>query len=71
RGQVMGYTNKANWPGWDEVSAQLPVAEMQTLILELRSLSMGVGFFSWQYDHLSAVPERLKEKIVAHQESSH
>ncbi|MDV3352533.1 elongation factor G [Leptolyngbyaceae cyanobacterium CCMR0082] len=65
RGQVMGYTNKANWPGWDEVSAQLPVAEMQTLILELRSLSMGVGFFSWQYDHLNTVPERLKEKIVA------
>ncbi|MEM8612510.1 MAG: hypothetical protein AAGF93_10865, partial [Cyanobacteria bacterium P01_H01_bin.105] len=57
--------NKANWPGWDEVAAQLPVAEMQTLILELRSLSMGVGFFSWQYDHLSTVPERLKEKIVA------
>ena len=64
RGQVMGYNNNASWPGWDEVSAQLPVAEMQTLILELRSLSMGVGFFSWQYDHLSAVPERLKEKIM-------
>ena len=64
RGQVMGYNNKTNWPGWDEVLAQLPVAEMQTLILELRSLSMGVGFFSWQYDHLSTVPERLKEKIV-------
>lgn len=65
RGQVMGYEAKAGWPGWDDVSAQLPVAEMQTLILELRSLSMGVGFFSWHYDHLSAVPERLKQKIVA------
>ncbi|MEO1590605.1 MAG: elongation factor G [Cyanobacteria bacterium J06632_22] len=65
RGQIMGYEAKRNWPGWDEVTAQLPVSEMQTLILELRSLSMGVGFFRWQYDHLSQVPEKVKAQVLA------
>ena len=69
RGQIMGYEAKANWPGWDEVTAHLPVSEMQTLILELRSLSMGVGFFRWQYDHLSQVPDKVKEKVLASAEA--
>jgi elongation factor G len=38
---------------------------MQTMILELRSLTMGVGFFQWTYDHLDPVPEKLTEKILA------
>lgn len=65
RGQIMGYSHKPNWPGWDVVTAQLPVAEMQTLILELRSLTLGVGFFSWQYAHLAPVPEKICEQILA------
>lgn len=65
RGQILGYDTKPNWPGWDNVSVQLPVAEMQTLILELRSLSMGVGFFSWQYDHLQPVPDKIKDQVLA------
>jgi elongation factor G len=65
RGQILGYEAKPNWPGWDQISAQLPVAEMQTLILELRSQSMGVGSFRWQYDHLQQVPEKLSEQVIA------
>ncbi len=33
RGQILGYEAKRGWPGWDVVSAQIPEAEMQTLIL--------------------------------------
>ena len=65
RGQILGYEAKQDWPGWDEISVQMPEAEMQTLILELRSLSMGVGYFSWRYDHLQPVPDKLKDKILA------
>ena len=65
RGQILGYEAKPDWSGWDQISAQMPEAEMQTLILELRSLSMGVGYFSWQYDHLQPVPDKLKDKILA------
>lgn len=64
RGQILGYEPKPKWPGWDIVSAQIPEAEMQTLILELRSLTMGVGFFEAKYDHLEPVPDRLSEDIL-------
>ncbi|MGF1524528.1 MAG: elongation factor G [Leptolyngbyaceae cyanobacterium] len=65
RGQILGYEAKRGWPGWDVVSAQIPEAEMQTLILELRSLSMGVGTFRWNYDHLNPVPDALRDRILA------
>ncbi|MEM7773001.1 MAG: elongation factor G [Cyanobacteria bacterium P01_A01_bin.37] len=69
RGQILGYEAKPNWRGWDEVSAFIPQAEMQDLIVELRSLTMGVGSFTWQYDHLQEMPERIAEKVLAHHES--
>ena len=65
RGQVMGYDAKAKWQGWDEVQALLPQAEIQDLILELRSLTMGVGFFEWQFDHLQEVPGKIAERLLA------
>jgi elongation factor G len=37
RGQVLGYDAKPNWMGWDEVTAYLPMAEMQDLITELNA----------------------------------
>ncbi|MBW4484956.1 MAG: elongation factor G [Tildeniella torsiva UHER 1998/13D] len=65
RGQILGYEGKADWPGWDVVTGHLPQAEMQTMILELRSLTMGVGFFKWSHDHLDPVPEKITERILA------
>jgi elongation factor G len=65
RGQILGYDSKTDWSGWDLVCGYVPQAEMQTMILELRSLTMGVGFFQWTYDHLDPVPEKLTEKILA------
>ncbi|NER80040.1 MAG: elongation factor G [Leptolyngbya sp. SIO1D8] len=64
RGQILGYEAKSGWHGWDVVSANIPEAEMQTLILELRSLTMGVGTFRWQYDHLNPVPDALRDRIL-------
>jgi len=64
RGQILGYDSKTDWAGWDLVCGYVPQAEMQTMILELRSLTMGVGFFQWSYDHLDPVPEKLTEKIL-------
>jgi elongation factor G len=65
RGQILGYDAKADWPGWDQVAAHVPQAEMQDLIVELRSLTLGVGFFHWQDDHLQEVPEKLAERVRA------
>jgi elongation factor G len=65
RGQVLGYEAKPNWRGWDDVQVHLPQAEMQTLIVELRSLTMGVGTFRWQFDHLQEVPDKVAERVIA------
>ncbi|MFB2936188.1 elongation factor G [Aerosakkonemataceae cyanobacterium BLCC-F154] len=65
RGQVLGYEAKDGWKSWDKISAYLPQAEMRDFIIELRSLTMGVGFFDWKYDHLQEVPDKVAEKVVA------
>lgn len=64
RGQILGYDAKEAWNGWDEVQALLPQAEMHDMIVELRSLTMGVGSFEWAYDHLEEVPDRFTEKVL-------
>jgi len=71
RGQILGYDAKPDWTGWDEVSAYIPQAEMHDLIVELRSLTMGVGFFNWDFDHLQEVPEKLAERVLATTDTSH
>ena len=65
RGQILGYEAIAGWKGWDRVTAYLPQAEMHNFIIELRSLTMGVGFFKWEYDHLQEVPDKIAENILA------
>ncbi|MBE9118029.1 elongation factor G [Lusitaniella coriacea LEGE 07157] len=65
RGQILGYEPLADWKGWDRVTANLPQAEMQNFIVELRSLTLGVGFFHWEYDCLQQVPDKLKENVLA------
>lgn len=68
RGQILGYDAKEGWTGWDQISAHIPQAEMHDLIVNLRSLSQGVAFFSWTYDHLNPVPDRQAETVVAHRQ---
>ncbi|MUG97122.1 elongation factor G [Scytonema sp. UIC 10036] len=65
RGQILGYEGIGNWHGWDSVVAYLPQAEMQNFIVELRSLTLGVGSFHWEFDHLQEVPDKLTERILA------
>jgi elongation factor G len=65
RGQILGFEGLSDWKSWDQVTAYLPQAEMQTFIIELRSLTMGVGFFDWEYDHLQEVPDKLTQQVLA------
>lgn len=70
RGQILGYEAISGWKGWDRVSAYLPQAEMHNFIIELRSLTMGVGFFQWEYDHLQEVPDKILNHVLAAQASA-
>ncbi len=65
RGQILGYEAKIGWPGWDEIKAHLPQNETHDLIVSLRSMSQGTGFFTWTYDHLQEVPPKLAETLAA------
>ena len=65
RGQILGYEGRSDWQGWDCVSGYLPQAEMHDFIVELRSLTLGVGFFKWEYDHLQEVPGKVAESVLA------
>ncbi|WNK00591.1 elongation factor G [Thalassospiraceae bacterium LMO-JJ14] len=64
RGQILGYDAKPGWDGWDEVSCQMPAAEMQNLIVEIRSSTQGAGTFVTAFDHLQELTGKDAEKVV-------
>src|SRR5947208_9520278 len=65
RGQIPGYDAKTDWPGRDVVSAHLPPSDLHDLIVELRSLTMGVGSFAHQFAHMQELAGRPAEKVLA------
>jgi elongation factor G len=65
RGQLLGYDAKEDWPGWDVVRAHLPQSELHDLIVELRSLTLGVGSFAHKFDHMAELTGRPAEKVIA------
>ncbi|MCB9944094.1 MAG: elongation factor G [Geminicoccaceae bacterium] len=64
RGQILGYEAKSDWSGWDEIKVHMPQGEVHDLIINLRSLSQGTGFYEWKYDHLQEVPDKLASTLV-------
>ena len=64
RGRILGYAEKPGWPGWDEVEALVPQAEMHDLIIDLRSQTMGLGTFRRRFDHLAEARGPLAERVV-------
>jgi elongation factor G len=46
------------------LSASIPEAEMGDLIVELRSVTAGVGTFSTRFDHMAELSGRPSEAVV-------
>jgi elongation factor G len=65
RGQILGYDAKAGWDGWDVVAALLPQSELHDLIVELRSVTLGVGTYTDRFDHLQELTGKLAERAMA------
>jgi elongation factor G len=65
RGQILGYDAKPDWPGWDVVNAHMPQSELHDLIVELRSLTLGIGSFAHHFDHMQEMTGRPAEKVLA------
>ena len=60
RGRILGYAEKPGWPGWDEVEALVPEAELHDLIIELRSQTLGLGTYRRRFDHLAEARSRVE-----------
>jgi len=64
-------TRRAQVLGMDQigensvVTAQVPLAEMQRYVSDLRSITQGRGIFSMEYLHYQQVPTHMAEQIVA------
>lgn len=63
-GQILGFDQKEGWKNWDVVNALIPQAEMHDLILDLRSLTLGVGSYTWEFAHLQEIEGREGDAVV-------
>ncbi|TNE61274.1 MAG: elongation factor G [Alphaproteobacteria bacterium] len=68
RGQILGFNSRPGWPGWEQIEAEMPSAEIQDMIIELRSLTQGTGTFQHRFDHLTELGGRLKDKVLSERE---
>ena len=64
RGQILGFNAKEGWRGWDEVNAHMPQSELHDLIVELRSATLGIGFYTWKFDHLQEITGKISERVL-------
>jgi elongation factor G len=65
RGKILGFDARPGWKGWDTVQAVMPQSEIGNLIIELRSLTQGVGTYEMAFDHLAELSGKVAEQIVA------
>jgi elongation factor G len=65
RGAPLGYDARAGWRGWDTVRCEMPLAEVSDLIVDLRSLTQGVGTYEMEFDRLAELGGKLADSIVA------
>jgi elongation factor G len=65
RGQILGFDTRPGWPGWDVVQAHIPEAEMQDVIIEVRSATAGSGTYEARFDHLAELSGKLADQVLA------
>ena len=61
RGKIEGMLSKGKY---QELKAQVPLAEVLTYASELTSMTSGRGSFGLQFSHLEQVPYNLQERLV-------
>ena len=62
RGTVMGMTAE---DGMQTVEAEVPMAEMSTYTIDLRSMTQGRGSFTLKFARYEEAPMNVQEKIIA------
>ncbi len=62
RGRILGMESVGKR---QRIKAQVPLAEVPTYAIDLRSMTQGRGLFSMEFSHYDEVPANLAEKIIA------
>ncbi len=64
RGRVLGMETLDN--GMQQITAQVPQAEMLHYATDLRSITQGRGSFKMEFSQYEEVPANVQQEIVAH-----
>ena len=64
RGAPLGFDGREGWRGWDTVRAEMPLAEITDLIVDLRSLTLGTGSFEMEFDRFAELNGKLADQVV-------
>jgi elongation factor G len=70
RAQILGFDAREGWSGWEVIHVNMPEAEMQDLITEVRSISQGIGTFESKFSHYQELIGRDADKVVQHRKQS-
>ena len=62
RGAIMGMDMV---DGYQEIKAQVPLAEVLKYPIELRAMTQGRGVYTQEFDRYDPVPQNLAERIIA------
>ncbi len=68
RGRVMGMTPGDN--GQTTVEAEVPMAEMSTYAIDLRSMTQGRGSFSLKFERYEDAPPMVQQKVIEEAKAS-
>lgn len=63
RGQILGMNKDED--GFSVVEAYVPLSEMHTYAIELRSMTRGQGYFNLDFDRYEQAPENVAQKVIA------
>ncbi len=64
RGRVMGMNPDPENTGWQIVEAEVPMGEMSSYAIDLRSMTQGRGSYSMRYVRYEEVPQMNQAKII-------
>jgi elongation factor G len=70
RGVPLGFDARPGWRGWDTVRAEMPLSEVGDLIVDLRSLTQGLGTYEMEFDRLVELNGKLADQIVLAQKAA-
>lgn len=65
RGQILSYGACDDRPGWDQVKALVPQAELLRYLTELRTATQGLGSYVAAHDHFEFAPPKVVQTVAA------